>query len=234
MKRNERNNLRSWAAALLLSSLSATTMMAAGITKTHRIEVQDGAKSVALLQRFVPVTKGYDVYLIAEGPVTGSKTAAIMRSSGTIEFYGGADKSQYWDSFFSNNGMDTRGVMEVRTEGKRKLADLYVRDSGRSSLVTIAYLDPDNPWGPCPGPNDAPTCLPAGILIPWICKFDVDQCSGGALPWPFHDAAGIDPDGDPARGLGLFQLSLDATTAINPASLGTTILPMDRRGLEHR
>ena len=233
MKHSERSNLRSWAAALLLG-LSATTMVAADITKTHRVEVQDGTRSVAVLQRFVPVATGYDVHLIAEGPVTGSKTAAIMRNNGTIEFYGGADKSQYWDAFFSQNGMDTRGVIEVRTEAKRKLADLFVRDAGRSSLISVALFDPDDPWGPCPGPDDAP-CRPEPIVIPWICKFDVDQCSGGPLPWPVHDPVGApDPDGEPARGLALVHLSLDATTAINPASLGTTILPMDRRGFEHR
>jgi len=246
--RGKRQNLLGWVAGALLLGLAASPAVAAGIETTHKVELRAGTKSVRVLQKFVPTTKGWDVHLIAEGSATGSKTAAIMRANGTVEFFGGANQTSWWKSFFNANGIAADATVISRKAAGRKFADLIVNGTGGSHYIGTAYFDPDNPWGPCPGPDDAPLCRPEPVIIVLPCKYDVDQCSGGPLPWP--DVYGIDPDGDPAinlygnidpdgepaRGLSLLRLSLDgAVVTAGRGDLGTTILSMDGgRWFDHK
>jgi len=205
-----------------------------GHARTHRVELASGTRSVTLVQNFVPTAIGFEVHLVTEGPSTGTKTAAIMRANGEVEFPGGANDPAWWSAFFSGNGIDAKANVIVRKQGGRKLADIYVSGGGNTHVVGTAMFDPDNPWGPCPGPDDAPMCRPEPLVIEILCKWDVDQCSGGPLPWPpgtlaqdpdGEPAVSLDPDGDPARALGVRHLSLDAT--LDGTSLGTTILAVD-------
>ena len=224
--RNERtNHVSKWVSAAMLAVLcTAGSALAADSTMIHTVELQDGSRSVSILQKFVKVAAGWDLYLIAKGPLTGEKTAAIMRASGGVEFPGGGDQPAWWNQFFAGNGVYATATVEVRVEEKRKLADLVVRGTGVSHLIGSGLFDPNEPWGPCPGPDDAP-CRLEPLVIPWICKFDVDQCSGGPLPFP-NRVYGLDPDGDPARGITLHHVSLDGTETGNGRTLGITVLPL--------
>lgn len=241
--RSNRRNRRVWTGGALLLGLAITmgeTAGAAELPISHRVEIQDGTKTATIEQRFVKGTKGWDVYLIASGAVTGAKTAAIMRANGNLDIYNGAGDPAWWKSFFSANGLVVTAELTTRLSGAYKLANVTVHGTNANHRIGVAMIDPDNPWGPCPGPDDAPTCRPEPVIIVFPCLFDVDQCSGGPLAGP--DVRGIDPDGDPAvagqdpdgepaRGLGLVRLSLDAAVVSgNVRDLGKTVLPMRGTG----
>jgi|GEM_PF-6484546 len=225
-----RCSLSLWAGVALWSVVASGAE-----TIQHRVELQSGSRTVAVVQRFVPTAIGFEVHLVTEGPSTGTKTAAIMRANGEVEFPTGANDSAWWKAFFSGNGIDANANVIVRKQAGRKLADIYVSGGGITHVIGTAMFDPDNPWGPCPGPDDAPMCRPEPLVIEILCKYDVDQCSGGPGPWPpgvlspdpEGDPYGQDPDGEPARALGMRHLSLEATRGTT--SLGTTVLAIDGR-----
>lgn len=243
MIRSNRHNLRALAgAALLLGLATAAPGRAAEPHIIHQVELRDGVKLVTIEQRLIPTAGGTDVQLIARGPVTGAKTVAVMYADGELAVK--VDDS-WWADFFSANGVSGSAELIPRSDAGRQLAALAVTGQGGAShLIGVAMVDPDQPWGPCPGPDDAPTCRPEVVVIPFWCKFDVDQCSGGPLPWGSTDPDGdpaspffaTDPDGDPARGLAILRPSIDAGVLVEGNfDLGTTALPMDGgRWFDHR
>ncbi|HYG65032.1 MAG TPA: hypothetical protein VEL74_20790 [Thermoanaerobaculia bacterium] len=235
-------------ALLALGLAAAVPGEAADPQVVHKVELQSGAKAVTIEQRFVPVANGTDVQLIARGPVTGAKTVAVMYANGELAVK--VDKA-WWKSFFSANSLTGEAALLPVEDGGRTLAALTVSGGGSSHLIGVSMVDPDNPWGPCPGPDDVPTCRPEAVVIPFWCKLDVDQCSGGPLPGPWAIRATTDPDGDPmlergnatdlngdpARGLAILRFSLDAAElSVNGTlDLGTTALSIDgSQGFDYR
>jgi hypothetical protein len=226
-----------WAAAALLT-LGAAIPVAGGTETgngiTHRVELTTGGRSVAVIQRFVETAEGIDLHLIAEGPNTGSTTAAVIYANGSVKFAAGADRAAWWKDFFAGNGITGSAEVGVRDEGGRATVDLFVKGVGAGHVITSGLFDIDEPWGPCPGPDDAP-CIGPAIVIDFPCIFDVDQCSGGPQGFAQRrvSSEGIDPDGDPAISLGVIRMRYDH--AVLRRGFGTTILSLDNgRFFEHR
>jgi len=238
--------------ALAAAVLSSSAVRAAGPAE-HQIELYDAGKWVlSIVQRTVPVGEKTEIQVIVQGPKTAAGVAAVMRTDGQLAFSGGSNRPEWWTALVKANGGRGTITPYTHTLAKRALLDLLVSGVATSHLITVAYVDPDNPWGPCPGPDDAPICQGEPVIVTDLCKWDVDQCSGGPIPWasaptaasqppacalcapdPAADPSGCafcgaDPDGDPAvraRGGAFVVLARDPG-----AQSGVTRLAMDRSG----
>jgi hypothetical protein len=250
------------AAALFLivatAALGLARPAAAATPVDHRVDLYQGNTPVlTILQRSVKGTNGYTVSIYAIGAKTGTKLAATLNADGTLDFAASANDPAWWSNLLAANGGSGKVVPSFHTLSGRALLDLAVVGGGASHLLTTAYADPDDPWGPCPGPTDAPTCWPDPVIITDACFPNPVPCVAGKLPWgpsgsltpascthcvpdPLHDPrtcafCSIDPDGDPAHGRGVVVLdSASAKLSGGVMSLGTTRLWLDQTGRVER
>lgn len=243
----------------ILVAMGIAQPAAAATPVDHRVDLYQGNTVVlSILQRSVQGSNGYTVSVYAIGTKTGTKLAATLNADGSLDFLAGSNSSTWWANLLAANGGSGKVVPYVHTRSGRALLDLMIVGSRTNHLLTTAFADPDDPWGPCPGPTDIP-CPGDPVIITDVCFPDPTPCIASKLPWgPVPTAAtptpacthclpdpkidprtcafcGIDPDGEPAKAHGI--AILDPKAAIlsgGVMSLGTTRLWLDQPGRVER